>query len=42
MVFLEGINNKKVMKHNAFGYKRFNRFRPKIQLAIKYKNVGLN
>ena len=41
--FLEGINNKtKVMKRNAYGYKRFDRFRAKILLAIKYKKVGLH
>lgn len=41
--FLEGINNKtKVMKRNAYGYKRFDRFRAKILLTLKYKEVGLH
>ncbi|MEG0681866.1 MAG: ISL3 family transposase [Eubacterium sp.] len=41
--FLEGINNKtKVMKRNAYGYKRFDRFRAKILLTMKYKEIGLH
>ncbi|WP_301107703.1 ISL3 family transposase [Sporosarcina sp.] len=36
--FLEGINNKtKVMKRNAYGYRRFDHFRAKILLNIKYQ-----
>jgi len=41
--FLEGINNKtKVMKRNAYGYKRFDHFKAKILLNLKYKDVGSN
>ena len=39
--FLEGINNKtKVMKRNAYGFKRFDHFKAKILLNLKYKNIG--
>ncbi|PIC62556.1 ISL3 family transposase [Sporosarcina sp. P13] len=41
--FLEGINNKtKVMKRNAYGYRRFDHFRAKILLTIKYKEIGVH
>ncbi len=41
--FLEGINNKtKVMKRNAYGFRRFDHFRAKILLNIKYKEVGVH
>ena len=41
--FLEGINNKtKVMKRNAYGFRRFNHFRAKILLNIKYKEIGVH
>lgn len=39
--FLEGINNKtKVMKRNAYGFRRFEHARAKILLNIKYKDLG--
>lgn len=39
--FLEGINNKtKVMKRNAYGFRRFDHFKAKILLNLKYKNIG--
>lgn len=39
--FLEGINNKtKVMKRNAYGFRRFDHFKAKILLNLKYKNLG--
>ncbi len=39
--FLEGINNlTKVMKRNAFGYQRFDRFRARILLRHQYKKIG--
>lgn len=39
--FLEGINNlTKVMKRNAFGYRRFDRFRRKILLHQQFKHIG--
>ena len=39
--FLEGINNKtKVMKRNAYGFRRFDHFRAKILLTMKYKEIG--
>ena len=38
--FVEGINNQtKVIKRNAFGFKRFDRFRLKVLLHHQYKNV---
>lgn len=41
--FLEGINNKtKVMKRNAYGFKRFDHFKAKILLNIKYKDIGIH
>lgn len=41
--FLEGINNKtKVMKRNAYGFRRFDHFRAKILLNIKYKEIGVH
>ncbi|OXS73582.1 ISL3 family transposase, partial [Lysinibacillus sp. KCTC 33748] len=41
--FLEGINNKtKVMKRNAYGFRRFDHFRAKILLNLKYKEIGVH
>ncbi|MEK5069749.1 ISL3 family transposase [Sporosarcina sp. FSL K6-1508] len=41
--FLEGINNKtKVMKRNAYGFRRFDHFKAKILLNIKYKDIGVH
>jgi len=41
--FLEGINNKtKVMKRNAYGFKRFDHFRAKILLNIQYREIGVH
>ena len=41
--FLEGINNKtKVMKRNAYGFRRFDHARAKILLNIKYKEIGVH
>lgn len=41
--FLEGINNKtKVLKRNAFGFRRFEHFRAKILLNIRYKEIGVH
>ena len=41
--FLEGINNRtKVMKRNAYGFRRFDHFRAKILLNIKYKEIGVH
>ena len=41
--FLEGINNKtKVMKRNAYGFRRFDHFRAKILLNLKYKDIGVH
>ncbi|PIC73390.1 ISL3 family transposase [Sporosarcina sp. P17b] len=41
--FLEVINNKtKVMKRNAYGFRRFDRFRAKILLNIQYKEIGVH
>ena len=41
--FLEGINNKtKVMKRNAYGFRRFDHFRAKILLNLKYKGIGVH
>lgn len=41
--FLEGINNKtKVMKRNAYGFKRFDHFRAKILLNMKYKEIRIH
>ncbi len=38
--YVEGINNQtKVIKRNAFGFKRFDRFRLKILLHHQYKNI---
>ena len=38
--YIEGINNQtKVIKRNAFGYKRFDRFRLRVLLYHQYKNV---
>ena len=40
--FLEGINNKtKVMKRNAYGFRRFDHFKAKILLNIKYKKTSI-
>jgi transposase len=39
--FLEGINNlTKVMKRNAYGYRRFDRFRSRILLHHQFKDIG--
>lgn len=41
--FLEGINNHtKVIKRNAFGFKNFKRFRARILLSQKYKEIGVH
>ncbi len=41
--FLEGINNKtKVMKRNAYGFRRFDHARAKVLLNIKYKDLGVH
>ncbi|WP_369922536.1 MULTISPECIES: ISL3 family transposase [unclassified Sporosarcina] len=41
--FLEGINNKtKVMKRNAYGFRRFDHFKAKILLNIKYREIGVH
>ncbi|MFS0688208.1 ISL3 family transposase [Sporosarcina sp. 179-K 8C2 HS] len=41
--FLEGINNKtKVMKRNAYGFRRFDHFRAKILLNIQYEEIGVH
>ena len=41
--FLEGINNKtKVMKRNAYGFRRFDHARAKVLLNIKYKELGVH
>jgi len=41
--FLEGINNKtKVMKRNAYGFRRFEHARAKVLLNIKYKNTAIH
>lgn len=41
--FLEGINNKtKVMKRNAYGFRRFDHFKAKILLNARYKEVGIH
>lgn len=41
--FLEGINNKtKVMKRNTYGFRRFDHFRAKILLNLKYKDIGVH
>ncbi|MBK3496120.1 transposase, partial [Viridibacillus sp. YIM B01967] len=41
--FLEGINNRtKVLKRNAFGFKSFERFRAKILLSNKFKEIGVH
>lgn len=38
--YIEGINNQtKVIKQNAFGFKRFDRFRMKILLHHQYKHI---
>ncbi|MGN8683352.1 ISL3 family transposase, partial [Gracilibacillus sp. HCP3S3_G5_1] len=40
--FVEGINNQtKVIKRNAFGFKRFDRFRLKVLLHHQYKNIDI-
>ena len=39
--YIEGINNQtKVIKRNAFGFKRFDRFRMKVLLHHQYKNMN--
>lgn len=41
--FLEGINNHtKVIKRNAFGFQNFKRFRARILLSHKYKEIGVH
>ena len=41
--FLEGINNRtKVLKRNAYGFRSFERFRAKILLSSKYKEIGVH
>lgn len=38
--YIEGINNQtKVIKRNAFGYKRFDRFRLRVLLYHQYRNI---
>ncbi len=38
--FIEGLNNQtKVIKRNAFGFKRFDRFRLRVLLHHQYKNI---
>lgn len=40
--FLEGINNTiKVLKRNAYEYRRFDRFRKKILLLHQIKDIGV-
>ncbi len=40
--YVEGINNQtKVIKRNAFGFKRFDRFRLKVLLHHQYKNIDV-
>lgn len=40
--YIEGINNQtKVIKRNAFGFKRFDRFRYKVLLHHQYKNLNI-
>lgn len=39
--FLEGINNTtKVLKRNAYGFRRYDRFRKKILLSHQIKDIG--
>lgn len=39
--YVEGINNQtKVIKRNAFGYRRFDRFRMRVLLHHQYKNIN--
>ena len=39
--YIEGINNQtKVIKRNAFGFRRFDRFRKKILLHHQYKHIN--
>ncbi|MDD1505905.1 transposase, partial [Lysinibacillus sp. CNPSo 3705] len=36
-------NNKtKAMKRNAYGFRRFDHFRAKILLNLKYKDIGVH
>ncbi|WP_343783992.1 transposase, partial [Alkalibacillus silvisoli] len=38
--YIEGINNQtKVIKRQAFGFRRFDRLRRKVLLHHKYKNI---
>ena len=40
--YVEGINNQtKVIKRNAFGFRRFDRFRLKVLLHHQYKNIAV-
>ncbi|MBO8157845.1 MAG: transposase [Bacillaceae bacterium] len=40
--FVEGINNQtKVIKRNAFGFKRFDCFRLKVLFHHQYKNIDV-
>ncbi len=39
--FVEGLNNRtKVIKRNAYGFRRFERLRAKVLLTHEYKNIG--
>lgn len=39
--YIEGINNQtKVIKRNAFGFRRFDRFRMKVLLHHQYKHLN--
>ena len=41
--FLEGINNtSKVLKRNAYGFRKFEHYKAKILLNHVYKNVGIH
>ena len=41
--FLEGINNtSKVIKRNAFGFRKYEHFKAKVLLSRVYKNVGMH
>jgi len=39
--FLEGINNtSKVLKHNAYSFRKYEHFKAKVVLYRGYKNLG--
>ena len=41
--FLEGINNtSKVMKRNAYGFRKYEHFKAKVLLTRLYKNIGVH